>query len=152
MTRVVVAVVAVEAVLWMKGAKTLVEGNKIEALVEEVVLHDTLHVRRAVEVVGCSGEGEGNAVQMQELLSEWEQKQGGWNWLPQACAIRSGEMRREKEQLLKTHLENSRVYYFVKKKSLKESICQLRMCYEERSRLVWVGNHECLLQFHDEHE
>jgi hypothetical protein len=53
------AVVAVETVLWMKGAKTLVEGNKIEALVGEVRLHDTLDVR---ESVGCSGEGQGNAV------------------------------------------------------------------------------------------
>jgi len=90
------AVVAVETVLWMKGAKTLVEGNKIEALVGEVGLHDTLDVRKAVEAVGCSGEGEGNAVQMQEPLSGWEQKQGGWNWSLQACAIRSGEMRRDK--------------------------------------------------------
>jgi len=86
MTRAVVAVVAVEAVLRMKGAKTLVEGSKIEALVEEVGLHDTLDVRKAAEAVGCSGEGEGNVAQMQEPLSEWEQKQGGWNWLLQACA------------------------------------------------------------------
>ena len=44
-----------------------------------------------------------------------------------------------------THLENSRVYYFIKEQSLKESVCQLGMCNEERSRLVWVGNDKCLL-------
>lgn len=41
-------------------------------------------------------------------------------------------------------LENSRVYYFIKEQSLKESVCQLGMCNEERSRLVWVGNDKCL--------
>jgi hypothetical protein len=72
MTRAVVAVVAVEAVLWMKGAKGLVERSKNEVLVEEVGLHGTLDVRKAVEAVVCSGEEGENAVQMQEWLLGWE--------------------------------------------------------------------------------
>ena len=47
-----VAVVAVEAVPWMKGVKTLVEGRKIEVLVDEVGLRDTVDVRGAVGAVG----------------------------------------------------------------------------------------------------
>jgi len=80
------AVVAVEAVPWMEGAKTLVEGRKIEVLVEEVGVRDTVDVRGAVRAVGCSGEGGERAVQVQERLSGWVREQGGSNWLPQACA------------------------------------------------------------------
>jgi len=67
MTRTVV-VVAVEAVLWMEGAKALVERSKNGALVEKVGLHGTLDVRKTVEAVVCSGEEGGNVVQMQESL------------------------------------------------------------------------------------
>jgi len=66
-----VAVVAVEAVPWMKGVKTLVEGRKIEVLVDEVGLRDTVDVRGAVGAVGCSGEGGERAVQVRERLSGW---------------------------------------------------------------------------------
>ena len=74
MTGAVAVVVAVEAVQWMKGVKTLGEGRRIEVLAEEVGLHDTVDVRKAVEAVGCSGEGGLDAVQVREPLSKWEQK------------------------------------------------------------------------------
>jgi len=74
MTRAVAVVVAVEAVQWMKGVKTLGEGRRIEVLVEEVGLHDTVDVRKAVEVVGCSGERGVDAVQVRESAPKWEQK------------------------------------------------------------------------------
>ena len=74
MTRAVAVVVAVEAVQWMKGVKTLGEGRRIEVLVEEVGLHDTVDVRKAVEAVGCSGERGVDAVQVREPSSKWEQK------------------------------------------------------------------------------
>ena len=85
------AVVAVEAVPGMKGAKTLVEGRKIEVLVVEVEPRDRVDVRGAVEAVGCSGDGGERAMQVGELSSGWVRKQGGSNWLPQACAKRKAE-------------------------------------------------------------
>jgi len=39
-------------------------------------------------------------------------------------------------------LQNRGVDDLVKKQSLKESVCKLRMCHEQGSRLVWMRNHE----------
>lgn len=41
-------------------------------------------------------------------------------------------------------LKNRGVDDLVKKQSLEESICELRMCHEQSSRLVWMRNHESL--------
>ncbi len=53
-------------------------------------------------------------------------------------------MRGESRKLL--YLENRGVDDLVKKQSLKESVCELRVCHEQSSRLVGMRNHECLLQ------
>jgi hypothetical protein len=56
MTRAAAAAAAVvEAVLWMKGAKTLVEDRKTEVLME-AGLRDTVDVRSVAGAVECSGE------------------------------------------------------------------------------------------------
>jgi len=109
------AVVAVGAVPWMRSAKALVEGRKNEVLVEEVEHRDTAGVQGVVEAVGCSGEGKERAVRVRVWSSGWVRKQGGSNWLPQACAKRRAENETAPARPAQTtHLENSRVYYFVK--------------------------------------
>jgi hypothetical protein len=80
------AVVAVGAVPWMRGATALVEGRKIEILVEDVGHHDTVNVRGVVEAVRCLGEGKERAERVPVRSSGWVWKQDGSNWLPQACA------------------------------------------------------------------
>lgn len=99
----------------MENAWPLVVGRKTEAF-EGVGPHDTVHVQRAVGVVGRSAGAGVGAVQVQEPEPEWERKQSGLNLLRQACAKRQEEHEKGSRRPAQTgHLKNSRVNYFVEK-------------------------------------
>jgi hypothetical protein len=92
----VVAVVAV-AVVRVKNASTLVMGRKTEVFVEEVgELHGMVDVRWAAGAVGRSAEAGVGAVRLRVSGREWGRKQGGSNWLLQACAKRREKFRKDK--------------------------------------------------------